>query len=268
MLDHANIAWQSVGYTRADRAAAGRAARVLPADGAHRRAHRDPLRLAVAADRGDLLPGPDDPGGVPGRGPADQPLRPAAGLREAAGRDRGRGGRGRTGAGGRLRQGAAGRPAGRRAARGRPAAAGRARRGLGAGGRGRVRAAAAADRAGPAALLLRRRRAAAGRRAALLPRGRAAVLRDLRDEREQRRHDLGPVPGEAGHGRPAVPGRGGAAARRRRGDLPGRHRLPRLPGRPGAHRGDLRRRRLAAHRGHRPASTTRATCPSWTGRRS
>ena len=102
----------------------------------------------------------------------------------------------------------------------------------------------------------------------LLPLDRAAVLGDLRDEREHRRHDLGPVPGAGRHGRPGVPGRGGAPARRRRGGLPRRHRLPRLPGRPRAHGRDLRRRRLAAHRRHRPASTTTATCPSWTARRS
>ena len=81
-------------------------------------------------------------------------------------------------------------------------------------------------------------------------------------------HDLGPVPG-ASRARSAAPiPASRCGCRRRRGGLPGRQRVPRLPGRPGADRGDLRRRRLAAHRGHRPSSTPTATCASSTGRRS
>ena len=97
MLDHANLTWQVLGHNDLAGAAAGPARRVVPADGAHRRAGRDPLQLAVAARRGHLLPGPDRAGGVPGGGPAAQPLRPAPGLREDASWHRGRGGRRRAG---------------------------------------------------------------------------------------------------------------------------------------------------------------------------
>ena len=49
LLDHANIAWQSAGYTALIGPPAGRALGVVPADGPHRRAGGHPLRLAVAA---------------------------------------------------------------------------------------------------------------------------------------------------------------------------------------------------------------------------
>ena len=82
-------------------------------------------------------------------------------------------------------------------------------------------------------------------------RARRADLGDLRDERVVGADDVGSVPDQGGHRRPGDPGQRGAARRGRRGDLPGRQRLPRLPQRSGEDRRGARRRRLAALRRHR-----------------
>ncbi len=199
-------------HLRHDRAAQGRDARPTPTSGRSALGYMalvgptpdrrtvSYLPMAHVAERmvthygwlwqrtdGHLLPGPEHSGRIPGPGPADRPVRSAAGVREAQGRHRGRGRGGRTGEGGRVRAGQGGRPADRRAARGRPAAAAGAGGGLGAARRGRVRADPPQRRARPAQLLLLRRGPAAGRRHALPALDRPPVLRGVRDEREHRR---------------------------------------------------------------------------------
>ena len=101
----------------------------------------------------------------------------------------------------------------------------------------------------------------------VVQRHRRAAVGDLRHERVVGPDDVGGLRHQARHRRAGHPRLRGAARRRRRGDLPGRQRVPGLPQGPGEDRRDAHRR-LAPLGRHRRASTTTATSGSSTARRS
>ena len=227
-LTHANMVFAMRGYDAVIGFPRRRRRRLLPADGAHRRAQLlallpDGLRLPR-----DLLPGRARGDRLPARGPPGVVLRRAADLGEAQGAG--------------SRRGAA-RICGARSRRAtRPRSPG-------------LREQLGFDRVEGGQ---RRRRADAARGDRVLPLDRAAARRAVGDERDDRDRRLQPAREDQDrHGRAGRARRAAAARRGRRDRGPRPVRDARLPRPPGPHARGVHRRRLAAHRRHRRARRRR-----------
>ena len=226
----------------------GHAGRVVPADGAHRRADDEPLPAAHPRLQRVLLPGCRSAHDLPERGaPADR-LRRAARVREDLQR-RQRRARGRPGtqAAVRRRRRRGGRDQARRARRHRhPGAA----RHVGVPRRGGVQPGAGAGRSRRGGHRDHGRGADPGDDPRVVRGDRRAVVGDLRHERVERADDVVARTQQARLRRAGDPRVRGDDRRRRGGDLPRRQRVPgllRAAGEDGRHAD----RRLAAHRRHR-----------------
>ena len=209
MLDHANICWTIECLREAARRRRGRGspARVVPADGAHRRA--DDLALpgrSRSATRSRRVPSRARSRSTsPQVRPRSSSRSRASGRRSHAG-VHGDGGR-RPGAQGAARRRARRRPEGVRLPRPRRGAPRRPRASVGDRRPRGPRAGALAPRARRVHRRDQRRGADRGRDLRLLPRPRRAALRDLRHERVVRADDLGRRSAiKAGTVGPAIPG--------------------------------------------------------------